>query len=66
MKNSKSKIRILQSALHSNFVLRIFFLLWPMAAFAHARGGETTGFFRGVEHPVSGLDHVLAMVAVGL
>ncbi|MDS4071190.1 MAG: HupE/UreJ family protein [Candidatus Competibacter sp.] len=47
-------------------MLRIFFLLWPMAAFAHARGGETTGFFRGVEHPVSGLDHVLAMVAVGL
>jgi len=66
MNNPKSKIRILKSALHSTFVLRIFFLLWPMAALAHTRGGEATGFFSGLEHPVSGLDHVLAMVAVGL
>src|SRR5262249_4811816 len=35
-------------------------------AFAHTRGGEAIGFVSGFEHPISGLDHVLAMVAVGL
>ena len=33
---------------------------------AHPRGGEATGFLAGVQHPVSGRDHVLAMIAVGL
>jgi urease accessory protein len=35
------------------------------AAFAHA-GLHTAGFADGFAHPYSGLDHVLAMVAVGL
>ncbi|MGF1509773.1 MAG: HupE/UreJ family protein [Myxococcota bacterium] len=35
-------------------------------AFAHDQGGPTGGFVSGLLHPVSGLDHVLAMVAVGL
>jgi len=35
------------------------------AAWAHI-GGDTGGFFSGLHHPVSGLDHILAMVAVGL
>lgn len=34
-------------------------------AFAHESGG-TGGFTSGLSHPVSGLDHVLAMIAVGL
>ena len=37
----------------------------PAGAFAHTRGGEAAGFFAGLSHPVSGLDHVLAMIAVG-
>jgi urease accessory protein len=41
-------------------------LLWPVTTLAHTRGGEALGFMRGLQHPVSGLDHVLAMVAVGL
>ena len=41
-------------------------LLWPVTAFAHTRGGEAIGFVSGFEHPISGIDHVLAMVAVGL
>ena len=41
-------------------------LLWPVAVFAHTSGGEAIGFVSGFEHPISGLDHVLAMVAVGL
>lgn len=36
------------------------------AAFAHVGGGAAGGFLSGVRHPISGPDHVLAMVAVGL
>jgi urease accessory protein len=41
-------------------------LALPATAMAHARGGEAIGLVSGLQHPVSGLDHVLAMVAVGL
>ena len=37
-----------------------------MVACAHVVRGESVGFVRGFEHPISGLDHVVAMVAVGL
>jgi urease accessory protein len=40
--------------------------LWAVAALAHTKGGEGTGFVAGLAHPISGLDHVLAMIAVGL
>ncbi len=33
---------------------------------AHIQGGEATGLLNGLRHPVSGLDHIVAMVAVGL
>jgi urease accessory protein len=33
---------------------------------AHIFAGETGGFFSGFEHPISGVDHILAMVSVGL
>jgi urease accessory protein len=35
-------------------------------ALAHVQQGQAAGFLSGLLHPVSGLDHVLAMVAVGL
>src|SRR5881628_2386903 len=38
----------------------------PAPALAHVRGGEAIGLVSGLQHPVSGLDHVLAMIAVGL
>lgn len=41
-------------------------LLWPMAAWAHVITGAAGGFLSGLSHPVSGLDHVVAMIAVGL
>jgi urease accessory protein len=46
-------------------------LLWvglslALPAAAHVESGQAAGFFSGLVHPVSGLDHVLAMVAVGL
>lgn len=37
-----------------------------MPALAHVQQGQAAGFVAGLLHPVSGLDHVLAMVAVGL
>ena len=33
---------------------------------AHVQQGQAEGFLIGARHPVSGLDHVLAMIAVGL
>jgi urease accessory protein len=41
-------------------------LFWTETAFAHVQRGEAVGFLSGLKHPVSGLDHVFAMVAVGL
>lgn len=38
----------------------------PQLAFAHTGVGATHGFAHGFAHPVSGLDHMLAMVTVGL
>ena len=48
--------------------LTFVFLLTLAAtpALAHVERGQAAGFFTGLSHPVSGLDHVLAMVAVGL
>ena len=40
--------------------------LAPTVALAHAETGQAAGFLAGLAHPVSGLDHVLAMIAVGL
>ena len=40
--------------------------LAPAAAFAHAGHGEHGGFIHGFMHPLTGLDHILAMVTVGI
>jgi len=42
------------------------FLGMSTTVFAHAEHGAAAGFLTGLAHPVGGLDHVLAMVAVGL
>jgi urease accessory protein len=36
------------------------------AAYAHVHKGEEVSFLSGFRHPISGLDHVVAMIAVGL
>ncbi len=41
-------------------------LFLPALGFAHIEQGQATGFLTGIEHPWSGLDHILAMVSVGL
>jgi len=41
-------------------------LIEPATALAHVEQGQGAGLLAGLTHPVSGLDHVLAMIAVGL
>lgn len=40
--------------------------LLPTAALAHPGIGEMHGFAHGFAHPLGGLDHILAMVTVGI
>jgi len=39
---------------------------FPSLAHAHVGVGEAHGFMHGLVHPLGGLDHVCAMIAVGL
>jgi urease accessory protein len=63
IRNSKRLLRI------SSFGFRLWvlcLLLPPSPALAHLGSGAAGGFLSGFRHPISGPDHVLAMVAVGL
>lgn len=40
--------------------------LLPRAVFAHEETGTVGGFISGFTHPIFGLDHLLAMLAVGI
>lgn len=46
--------------------LSVLIALQPGMAFAHTGLNGAAGFAQGLLHPVSGADHLLAMVAVGL
>ncbi|MFQ5560031.1 MAG: HupE/UreJ family protein [Thermodesulfobacteriota bacterium] len=41
-------------------------LLLPTLAHAHTGAGHGTGLLHGIGHPLGGLDHILAMAAVGI
>lgn len=47
------------------FLAFAIFLAFPLLAQAHP-GGYAGGLMHGLEHPVSGLDHICAMLAIGL
>jgi urease accessory protein len=47
-------------------ILGIAAFLAPSLASAHVGVGSTSGFGHGLWHPLGGIDHVLAMVAVGM
>jgi urease accessory protein len=49
----------------SGLLLLVLWLL-PSAASAHQETGTVWGFSSGFIHPLTGLDHITAMVAVGL
>ena len=61
---NKSIYRKLQDP--ASLAVTVIVLLWPFAAWAHVQSGQAGGFLSGLSHPISGFDHVLAMVAVGL
>ncbi|WP_094554179.1 HupE/UreJ family protein [Synechococcus sp. 1G10] len=46
--------------------LGLLLALSPLAALAHMEHGHSGGFVAGFLHPITGPDHVVAMVAVGL
>ena len=41
-------------------------VIMPTVAFAHTGVGDTSGLVHGFGHPISGLDHILAMLMVGI
>jgi urease accessory protein len=49
-----------------NFLAAALLVLFPTAALAHTGAGAAFGFSDGFWHPLGGLDHLLAMFAVGL
>lgn len=46
--------------------LLLFLVVLPSTASAHSEAGNVGGFLSGFKHPLTGLDHIVAMVAVGL
>jgi urease accessory protein len=53
------------TTMHTGLITAALMLI-PTAAFAHTGVGEAHGFVSGFAHPLSGLDHILAMVTVGI
>jgi len=58
--------RIDKNAGTGTAALTAFLTLAAQPALAHTGVGPVSGFTAGFGHPVGGLDHVLAMVAVGI
>ena len=48
------------------FLSGVVIMLFAKGAFAHTFGTGGAGFSEGFSHPFSGLDHLLAMLAVGV
>lgn len=53
-------------AMTVRYIALIAAALAPSIALAHVETGQVAGFLAGFAHPISGMDHMLAMVAVGL
>ena len=55
--------------IHTNYLRRLiaaFALFSAGKVYAHAETGLAGGLASGIMHPVTGLDHLVAMVAVGI
>lgn len=55
-----------KNSLHATLLIAGVIALCPLSAYAHPGHGTATVFASGFSHPFGGLDHWLAMVAVGL
>ena len=60
------RVKAMASRLIKSCLAATLAILTPAVAFAHTGVGHTSGFVPGFGHPISGLDHVLAMVMVGV
>lgn len=54
------------SSINGKLFLLALCLVVPSLAQAHPLPGQSSSLLGGLAHPLSGLDHILAMVAVGL
>ncbi|TIO34835.1 HupE/UreJ family protein [Mesorhizobium sp.] len=57
---------MIPTTIKRTFLLAILLLAAAMPAYAHVGVGTTSSFSAGFMHPLSGLDHLTAMIAVGL
>src|SRR6516164_6135806 len=60
------RVKAMASRLIKSCLAATLAILTPAVAFAHTGVGDTSGFVHGFGHPISGLDHVLAMAMVGV
>jgi urease accessory protein len=56
----------MKSRLTTLLALPVTMLAYIPTAGAHSMGAEGAGFITGLAHPFMGLDHLLAMIAVGI
>ena len=62
----KFYLNILIKIVNKNFtIFLISLLIYPLPSLAHDITGKV-GFYDGLSHPVLGLDHLLAMISVGI
>jgi urease accessory protein len=66
MKDIAMEISKLQKACSTAFLATAAVALGSNTAFAHPTGGPVHDLLHGLEHPLTGVDHILAMIAVGL
>lgn len=59
-------INVQQRRIGAHTLIVVSTLLWAVDAHAHAETGVAGGLVSGLLHPVTGLDHLIAMVAVGI
>jgi urease accessory protein len=64
--NSREMVKTMASKLITPSLAGAMVALTPVVAFAHTGVGDTSGFVYGFGHPISGLDHILAMLMVGV
>ena len=65
--DDKSQPPISSNAKSNRLVFYLLFAFFtPLTAMAHTESGTAGGFLSGFNHPLTGLDHIVAMVAVGL
>lgn len=51
----------------TKYLMTMFLMMWAGAAYAHpGHFNDMMGFFAGLSHPFSGVDHLLSMFAIGL